>query len=118
MSRAWAHQHGKKLEAGPKQLFHDGELGLAGLVLATSVIWDLQESQFMPHTIAIGSILLAFAGVMAAWVWIESYCRRTTGVQFHPDRGWRDSRNLVFLVFSIAAVSEILLDRFAKVAAQ
>jgi hypothetical protein len=118
MTRAWAQQHGRKVQARPRVLFQSGELGIVGLLLATSVIWDLQTSDFMPHTVALGSILLAFAGMMAAWVWVESYCRRTTGTRFHPERAWRDSRNLAFLVFSIAAVAEVLLERFAKVTAR
>ena len=118
MTRAWAHQHGKNVRPRPRQLFQNGELGLAALVLATSVIWDLQQSQYIPHTIALGSVLLAFAAVMAAWVWIESYCRRATGAPFSSDRAWHDSRSLALLVFSMAAVTEILLDRFAKVVAR
>ena len=117
MARVWAHQHGSAVRPRLRQLFQEGELGLASLVLAASVIWDLKKSQYAPHTVALGSILLAFPAVMAAWVWIESYCRRSAGTPGNPDRAWRDSRNLAFLVFSIAAVAEILLDRFAKVTA-
>lgn len=115
MTRAWAHQHGKDVRPRPRQLFKNGELGLAALVLAISVIWDIQKSEFMPHTIALASTLLAFAALMAAWVWIESYCRQTTGTPASPDRTWHDSRTLAFLVFTMAGVTEILLDRFAKV---
>ena len=71
----------------------------------------------MPQTRALGSVLLALSGTMAATVWIESYCRSATGMPNNPERAWRDSRNLAFLVFSMAVVIEILLDRFAKVAA-
>ena len=88
-----------------------------GLMLAISVIWDLQKSEYTSDTIALGSVFLAMAGIMAGAVWIESYCRRTTGTRFRPDRAWRDSRNLTLLVFSLAIVTEILLDRFAKVTA-
>ena len=118
LSRAWAHQHGKDLHFGPKQLFRRGELGIVSLILAMSVIWNLLESQFMPHTIALGSVILALAGIMAASVWVETYCRQSSGTDWHPDRAWKDSKNLAFLVFSMAAVVEILLDRFAKVVAQ
>jgi len=118
LTRAWAHQHGKNVHPRPKQLFQNGELGLVGIVLATSVIWDLQKSQYMPHTVALGSLLLAVSGIMAGAVWIESYCRRSTGTRCSQDRAWRDSRNLAFLVLSMAAVTEILIDRFDKVIAQ
>jgi len=86
-------------------------------VLGISVIWDLLQSHYMPQTRALGSVLLALSGTMAAAVWIESYCRSATGMHNSPERAWRDSRNLAFLVFSMAVVIEILLDRFAKVAA-
>jgi len=118
LTRAWARQHGSDLQPRPRQLFQHGELGLVGLVLAISGIWDFLRSQFMPPTIALGSLLLAVTGIMAGSVWIEAYCRQSTGTDFHPGRAWRDSRSLAFLVFSMAAVTEILLDRFAKVAAQ
>jgi hypothetical protein len=100
-----------------RQLFQNGELGLVSLMLAISVIWDLQKSQFTSQTIALGSVFLAMSGIMAAAVWIESYCRRSTGTKFTPERAWRDSRNLALLVFSLAMVTEILLDRFVKVVA-
>jgi hypothetical protein len=114
---AWAHQHGSDLRPRPRQLFQRGELGLVGLVLVISVIWDLLQSQYMPQTRALGAVLLAVIGTMAGAVWIETYCRQSTGMASNPERAWRDSRNLAFLVFSVAVVVEILLDRFAKVAA-
>jgi hypothetical protein len=49
---------------------------------------------------------------------VETYCRQASGGDQRPERAWRDSRNLALLVFSMAAVLEILLDRFAKVVGQ
>ena|ERR1700758_594799 len=115
MTRTWAHHHGKKLRPTPSKLFEHGELGLVSLVLGISVIWDLQNSFYSPQTIALGSIFLAMSGIMAAAVWIESHCRQSTATDNDPKRAWRDSRSLAFMVFSMAAVTEILLDRFAKV---
>jgi len=116
MTRAWASQHRSPMKPHLKLLFQNGELGLVSLMLAISVIWDLQRSQYSSYTIALGSVFLALTGIMAGSVWIESYCRRTTGTRFSPERAWRDSRNLALLVFSLALVAEILLDRFAKAA--
>ena len=118
ISRTWAHQHGSDLQHGPKQLFQRGELGLLSLILASSVIWDLLQSQFTPYTIALGSVLLAVSGIMSVSVWVETYCRQTSEMICRPARAWRDSRNLALLVFSMAAVMEIMLDRFAKAAGQ
>lgn len=118
MTRAWAHRRRRSVSPHPKRLFQHGELGLASLWLAISVIWNLQASQLLPHTVALGSILLAFSGIMASAVWIESYCRQATGEGNDCTRAWRDSRNMTFLVLSMAAVTEILLDRYAKVAVQ
>jgi len=115
ISRAWNRQHGNPQKFTPRQLFRRGELGLLSLVLASSVIWDLMQAQFMPHTMALASIILAVTGIMAANVWVETYCRQQSGTDWHPERAWRDSRNLALLVFSMAAVMEILLDRLAKV---
>ncbi len=116
ISRSWVQQRGGTVQFSPKQLFERGELGLLGMILSSSVIWDLLQSQFVPHTIALGSVLLALCGIMAATVWVETYCRRYSGSDWHPARAWRDSSRMAMAVFSIAAVVEILLDRFAKVA--
>jgi hypothetical protein len=113
---SWAHQHGSELRPRPRQLFQRGELGLIGLVVVISVIWNLLQSQFMQQTIAVATVLLALIGTMSGDVWIESYCRQSTGTVCNHERTWRDSRNLAFLVFSMAVVVEILLDRFSKVA--
>jgi len=117
-SLAWAHQHGSDLRPRPRQLFQRGELGLIGMVLVISVIWDLLRSPYMLQTRTLGAVLLGMAGTMAGAVWIEFYCRHSTGTVCSSERAWRDSRNLAFLVFSMATVVEILLDRFAKVAGQ
>jgi hypothetical protein len=116
MTRAWAQQHQSTIQPGLKQLFQHGELGLVGLMLAISVIWDLQKSHYTPYTIALGSVFVATPGIMSGVVWVESYCRRATDTRFTVERAWRDSRNLSFLVFSLAFVAEVLLDRLAKVA--
>ena len=115
MAHSWNQQHDGAARFSPRDLLKRGELGLLSLVLASSVIWDLLQSQFTPHTRALASILLAVGGVMAVNVWIETYCRQHSGTDWHPERAWRDSRNMALLVFSMAAVMQILLDRFAKV---
>ena len=114
-ARAWVRQHKTEVPVGFRQIFQRGELGLISLVLASSVIWNLLQSQFAPITIAAASILVTLSGIMALEVWIEGYCRQSTGTLWTPSRAWRDSRNMALLVFTIAAVIEIMLDRFAKV---
>ena len=116
MTRAWAHQHGSPLRPNLKQLFGRGELGLVGLIVAISMIWNIQMSQYSATTIAVGSILLAISGIMAAAVWIESQCRESVGTAGDPQRAWSDSFSLALFVFSLAIGVEILLDRLAKVA--
>ena len=117
MTLAWAHQHHSPMRPRLKQVFQHGELGLVSLMLAISVIWDLQKSQYTAYTVALGSVFLALTGIMAGAVWVEAYCRRSSGTRFTSERAWRDSRNLAFLIFSLALVTEVLLDRFAKVTA-
>ena len=70
---SWAHQHGSEMRPRVRQLFQRGELGLVGLVVVISVIWNLLQSQFMQQTIALAAVLLAVIGTMAGDVWIESY---------------------------------------------
>jgi hypothetical protein len=115
MTRAWAHQHGSPARLTAKQLFARGELGLVGLTLAISVIWKVQTSPYSTATIAVGSILLAVAGIMAVAVWIESHCRQSAEVANDPQRAWRDSLSLATFVFCLAIGVEILLDRLAQV---
>ncbi len=115
ISRTWVHQHGKELHLSPRQLFRRGELGLPSIVLASSVIWNLLNSDFTPYTVALGCVILGLSGIMAVSVWVETYCRQSSGADLRPERGWRDSRSLALLVFSMAAVIEVLIDRMAKV---
>ena len=115
VSRTWVHQHGRELHLSPSRFYQRGELGLPTLILAVSVIWNLLQSQFMPHTVALGSVILGFGGMMAVAVWIETFCRQSSGTDWRPERAWRDSKSLALLVFSVAAVMEILLDRLSKV---
>src|SRR5437763_5692074 len=115
VSRSWIHQRGGTVRYTPKQLFERGELGLFSLMVASGAIWDLLRSKFAPHTIAAGSVLLATVGIMAMTVWVETYCRQHSVTDWHPQRAWRDSRSLGLLVFSMAAVVELLLDRLTRV---
>jgi hypothetical protein len=117
MTRTWANQHENTMRPRLRQVFQHGELGLVSLMLAISVVWDLEKSQYASYTIALGSVFLAMTGMMAGSVWVEAYCRRSSGTHFTSERAWRDSRNLAVLVFSLSLVTEILLDRFAKVMA-
>ena len=55
------------------------------------------------------------SGIMAASVWVETYCREATNSQLDLRRSWVASRNLSLLVFSISIVTEVLLDRLTKV---
>ena len=113
--KAWSRRHQKELSSKLSQVFGRGELGLIGLVIAASAIWDLQKSAFSFMTVVLGSVLLALAGMMAANVWVEHYCRQSTGTRNDPARSWRDARDIALLVFSIAMVTEMLLDRLSKV---
>jgi hypothetical protein len=118
LSRTWEYQHRKELHLKPQQMFRRGELGLPSLILASSVIWNLLQSQFMPYTVALGSVIMGLIGIMAVTVWVETYCRQASGSDLRPERAWRDSRSLALLVFSMAAVLEILMDRFTRVVSQ
>jgi hypothetical protein len=115
MARAWMRKSGQERLIHVQDLFGRGELGLLGLALTVPIIWDIQRSTYAPQTIAAGSVLLGITGMMAAAVWVESYCRTLTGTRNEPRRAWRDSRNLAFFIFTMAGVAEILLYRLARV---
>ncbi len=61
---SWAHQHGSELRPRPRQLFQRGELGLIGLVVVISVIWNLLQSQFMQQT---------KLWPPCCWLWLEPW---------------------------------------------
>src|SRR5260370_18361554 len=88
VSRAWGHQHHSPLRPRLRQVFQNGELGLVGLMLAISVIWDLQKSEYTSDTIALGSVFLAMAGIMAGAVWVWLYFPRPTGTPFRSGQAW------------------------------
>jgi hypothetical protein len=115
MARRWMRKNGHNVPVALKDLFGNGELGLFSLALTIPVIWDFQRSGFAPQTAAMGSVLLGVTGIMASAVWVESYCRDLTGTRNDRQRTWRDSRNLAFFIFCMAAVGELLLHRLAKV---
>lgn len=112
---AWMHQHKEKLRPKLSEMFQRAELGLVSVVFATAAIWDLRRSSYTFATVAAGSVLLGLCGVMAANLWVEHYCRSTTGARLGTERSWCDSRDIALLVFSVSTVAEMLIDRLAKV---
>ena len=113
--RSWMRQQGENQRPKLKNMFQRTELGLVSIIFATAAIWDLQRSSYTFATIAAGSILLGLCGVIAANVLVEHYCRDATGARLGIDRSWHDSRDIAMLVFSVTLVSEMLIDRLARV---
>jgi hypothetical protein len=112
---AWTHQYGKGLKPKIHEIFQRGELGMLSMVFSTAAIWNLQRSSFTFASVAIGSVLLGVSGVMGVNVWVEHYCRSATAYRLSPGRSWKDSRDIALLVFSIATVVEMLIDRLTKI---
>lgn len=96
-------------------LLQRGELGLFGLFLAIPVILDLRRSSLLAQFITADALVLAVAGLMAASTWLEDYSREAEGLGGQDERTWVDSRRLLFLVFSIAFATEVLLEHSAEV---
>jgi hypothetical protein len=117
LTRSWSRQRGSNFRPNVRQLFQRGELALISLVIVLDGIWNIMQSQFTAQTVALASVLLAMMGTMAGSVWVECYCRQQTGAAHDDVRGWRDSRNIAVAVFTVSAVMQILLDRFAAVQA-
>ena len=110
----WTHKGRNGLDVSPRRLFQRGELGLLGLLLAISTMLDLRRSGFPPQLILATVVTLGISGLMAASAWLEDYSRGSQGL--NPDqRTWVDSRKLLFLVFSIAFTTEVLLEHSAGV---
>lgn len=117
LTRSWSRRHGSDFRPGVHQLFQRGELALISLVTGVPIVWTIMQSQFPAQTVAMASVLVAMTATMAGSVWVECYCRQQSNVAADNRRGWRDSRNIALAVFTMAAVIEILLDRFAQAVA-
>lgn len=105
----WTQKGRLGLDTTPRRLFQRGELGLFGVFLAISVILDLQRSNVPSAFGAANSVVLAIAGLMAGSVWLEDYSRSEEGLANQDERTWVDSQRLLFLVFSLAFTTEVLL---------
>ena len=110
----WTRQCRGGLDASPRALFQRGELGLFGLFLAISAVFDLRQAALPTEYIVANSVMLAISGLIAGYVWFEDYSRWEEGLASQDERTWIDSRKLLFLVFSIAFTSEVLLAHSAE----
>ena len=111
----WTEKSRNGLDVSPRTLLQRGELGLFGLLLAISGILDLRRSSLLTQFIAADALMLAIAGLMAASAWLENYSRVAEGLGGQDQRTWVDSRRLLFLVFSIAFTTEVLLEHSHEV---
>ena len=73
---------------------------------------DQQRSALPGQLILANAVILGIAGLMAASSWLEDYSRDAQGLANADQRTWMDSRKLLFLVFSIAFTTEVLLEHF------
>lgn len=111
MARLWARQRGSSYRPTLQSVFSRGELGLVSLGVATAVIWDVGAAPFSTALIYAVSFVVAAVGVAAAVAWVVIHCRAVgLGANDDAPRTFRESRNLAFLVFSVALVTEILLE--------
>jgi hypothetical protein len=98
------------LKAVPRGLLPRGELGLLGLMLAASTALDVCRSGLPTQLILGCAAVLGVVGLMAASAWREDYSRGLKGMSNSDVRTSVDSRKLLFLVFSVAFTTEVLLE--------
>jgi|SRR5579859_932506 len=110
----WTQQSREGLDVSPRRMFQGGELGLFGLVLAIATVLDLQRSNWPSLLIGVNSVVVGISGLMAASAWLSDYSRMEEGLSSHDERTWVDSRRLLFLVFSIAFTTQVLLTHSAE----
>lgn len=102
------------LETSPHRLLQRGEAGLLGLLLAISAVLDLRRSGLPTQLILTNAVILLIGGLMAAAMWLEDHSRVSLGLANSDARTWIDSRKLLFLVFSLAFTTEVLLEHSAQ----
>jgi hypothetical protein len=111
----WTHTGRIGIDTSPKNLLQRGELGLFGLLLAISVVLDLRKAGLPTQLILTNAVVLSVSGLMAASSWLEVHARDWQGLAHSDQRTWVDSGRLLFLVFSLAFTTEVLLEHSAKV---
>jgi hypothetical protein len=111
----WSPKRRQGIDTSFRTLFQRGELGLFALFIAISVILDLHRSGLSVLLVGAMTTILVISGLMAASAWLED-SRVAQGIDPNQDeRTWTDSRKLLFLVFSIAFTTEVLLAHSAEV---
>jgi hypothetical protein len=111
MAQLWARQRGASYRPTLQSVFNRGELGLVSLGVATAVIWDVGAAPFSAPLIYAMCFVVAAVGISAAVAWVVIHCRAVgLGANDDAPRTFRESRNLAFLAFSVALVTEILLE--------
>ena len=111
----WTQKSRNGLDVSPRALLQRGELGLFGFFLAISVVLDLHRSSLQSQLIVADALMLGIAGLMAASTWLEDYSRVAEGLDGQDERTWVDSRRVLFLVFSLAFTTQVLLEHSAEV---
>lgn len=110
----WTQKGRNGLDTSARKLFQRGELGLFGTFLAISAVLDLQRSALPTQFVVANVVVLGVSGLMAGAAWLEDYSRWEQGLASQDERTWVDSRKLLFLVFSIAFTTEVLLAHSAE----
>lgn len=111
----WTQKGRNGLDISARTLFQRGELGLFGLFLAISAVLDLQRSALPTQLVLVNAAVLACSGLMAGSAWLEDYSRLAEGLDNADKRTWTDSRKLLFLVFSVAFTTEVLVEHSVEI---
>jgi hypothetical protein len=93
-----------------RQFYEKGELGLAGLLIALSVIFDVEKSAFTTQTTRLAVFCLYFLAAASAYTWAVPLCNNLAKTPVRWRKVWRDSSRIALMVFSIGLVTEIILE--------
>lgn len=93
-----------------RQFYEKGELGLASLLIALSVIVDVRKSHYAPDPVGWIVFCLSAFAFASAYVWAVPLCTGLVGASVDWGKVWRDSWRIAFVVFSVGLVTEILVE--------
>jgi hypothetical protein len=93
-----------------RQFYAKGELGLASLLIALSVIVDVNKSHSSPPVRQMMIPCLSIFAFASALVWAIPLCNSVAKVSVDWKKVWRDSWRVAVVVFSVGLVTEVLLE--------
>jgi len=93
-----------------RQFYARGELGLASLLIALSVIVDVRKSHYAHNLAEMIVVSLSFFALASAYVWAVPLGTGLVGATVDWEKVWQDSWRVALVAFSVGLVTEILVE--------